>query len=596
LAGFVLFGGKMENSSYFMGRVCGVLRADPRIIYRSCTNFSYVIVKDYVGQRKGPILNEKFNTLLGIRGDVDFLDKVFLDTSSVLDYYLKVHGVFKSEFGTSTEFTKNFSFTQVIFLEITSYLSAEAEYLLLMYKYLLSQRLYMPQLFVIIDYPTQEFDFIEKDILNFLRSPATLWDPRRYDSQGTGEVDLADMEGIQFESYLTTSTEISKVFINASGGNSPSRKNLCVIVSLSGLYEKEVKNLVGDIKISIHEDLESYKNSDVSSKGDQTLVLLDFVEKLIEYPNIDFKPNVIVFDPRFKAGEKHLYAGNIPVPFLPNYDYIRAVVWKLKRRFPQSEIRIFIEKKISITRGIFFRTPIIDYIRFEKYGVNMLNLYSNYYSGYGSGNFSLIIRSEIEVLRDLGYEENKKIFYKCVTLGVHPMIISLIESWFEKKLPRICILVFAAVILTYDKIPVEIKEHGNKEHENDISQTSRYGNILYQYLKLMQEHHSVIMEEGGKTSKLLKRLLDIYELKEEEMLLFDHNAFNTHLVNLIYEKHSQYILQKGRNSTEYTGIYNKTMRWRIQQSPNAPEKLFPITVKYSGPSRNILLFIPLDKT
>jgi hypothetical protein len=391
---------------------------------------------------------------------------------------------------------------------------------------------------------------------------------------------------MQLEPYLLNLGSVSEVL---------SESGTCVLISMNNFYERKLKEITKDLPTVIHEDLESYENASKNmNPRASNLVLIDTPEKLLVYTNSTFKPKLIIFDTRVKVAINQLYAGNVPMPVLPNIDYVKAVIWKLKCRFGNIEIRIHNDGKERVVRGIFVRNPIIDYIRFEMYGVNMVLLYSNYYEGFESRNFVSIIRSEAEILREFGYEENREKFFKCVVLGVHPMIISMIEAWIEKKLPRICILVFAAVMLTYDKMTLEIKEHGNKEHENDVSQTSRYGRILYEYLKLMETHHSVIMEEGGKTSKLLKRFLDVYEIKEEEMLLFNHNSFTTQLVKLIHEKYPRFILHQ-QGACKYRGGYNTQMNWRVFQTTNTPQQLFPFTVTFNASYRSIILFIPLDR-
>lgn len=571
----------MEHPSYFNNRACGVIRGDPQTVYNSC-NKKYVIVRDIVEERSSKTLNDFFDALLKMQTTVTMFGSMVLDTNSVLSYFLKIHKEFKKQSDTNHDFVKNYSFTEVIFVEVSSHLSAEAEYLLLMYKYLLYQRIYMPQLFVIIDYPTTVLDFIDREILI---SPMVAWNPRRHNASNAP---LAyQPSAVQLEPHLLNiGSAVEK--LSDSGIT-------CVLISMNNFYENKLKEATKELSLVIHEDLESFDNAPKNANvRTSNIILLDTPEKLLSYTGTALKPRLIIFDTRVKIGINQLYAGNVPMPVLPNIDYVKGIIWKFLQRFGDVEVRIYNEGKDRVVRGIFVRSPITDYIRFEMHGVNMVLLYSNYYEGLESRNFISIIRSEAEVLRDFGYEENREKFFKAVILNVHPMVISLIESWFEKKLPRVCILVFAAVMLTYDKMTLEVKEHGTREHENDVSQTSRYGQILYEYLKLMETHRSVIMEEGGKTSRLLKRFLDVYKIEEEEMLLFNHNAFTTQLVKLIHEKYPRFILHQ-QGASKYRGGHNTQMNWKVFQTTNTPQQLFPFTVTTNSSYRSIILFIPLDR-
>jgi len=127
-----------------------------------------------------------------------------------------------------------------------------------------------------------------------------------------------------------------------------------------------------------------------------------------------------------------------------------------------------------------------------------------------------------------------------------------------------------------------------------MSQTSRYGQIFLQYLMLMQRYRSVVMEEGGRTAKMLRRLLDAYGITEEEMVIFDHNDFALHLAKMILDEYRPFVLTQ-KNYTTYRSTYNTQMNWNVMQTTMLPRELFPFTVAMGATSRRIQLYVPLDR-
>jgi len=642
----------MESPDYFTGRGWGMLRTDPKHVYDACRGEgrSFVIVRDNVpyvfsvGEQAGDVLEKYFKELIGMLSDSLKLDSGWgaprvripgtnvgiLDSQAVLRYFLLVHqhvflssqtkgqsgvGMHGGNYSGKAKSSRDYRFTGVIFVELTTHLSHTVEYFLLLFKYLLNQGLAMPQLFVICDYPTEKFNFIETDIFE---TKVTKWglslgEPAEFPV-------IKDIETTYIDSYQNP-----QVFIDMFRDT----EKTCVIVSQNGFYEKMLKEYMVGGPVMVYEDIESYIKTPPFER-DVGVLLLRTMEELLSImqspPKIKvrgaagmmedpsetgpsqplittFSPSVVLFDTRFRVGINMLYAGNVMMPVCPNEDYVKGAVWKLSRYLNMRRSKLFTydEGRERIIRGIFTRSPIIDYIQFREHGVDMFLLYTNYYKIGAPGNFMSIIRSEAEMLRTLKYEEPEfhSAFSKCVTLNIHPMVISMIENWFRrehngKKLPRIAILVFAAVMLTHRGNLVEIKEHGTREHENDMSQTSRYGQIFLQYLLLMQRYSSIVMEEGGRTAKLLRRLLVAYKIEEDEMMLFDHNDFALHLAKMILELYPTFVLTQ-KNYTTYRSTYNTQMNWTVMQTTMLPRELFPFTVSMCTTKRHIQLYIPLDR-
>jgi len=603
---------KMEDSRYFTGRGWGVLRTDARSVYEACRldGKSFVVVRDGLPYESVDILESYFKEITGMMRQQTWLNgsqksNLVLDSQNVLKYFLRVHRhrmIGRRVVEDVQE--KDYRFTEVIFVELNTHLSYTVEYLLLVFKYLLRQALRMPQLFVVCDYPTDEFNFIDMEILE---SPVVPW--RRsvlFDRDMWSRTELTPSEELVRQEVRSVNKSIHvlgslQTVYDKMKGDSV----LCVIVSMNNIYGNKIRSVLGDLQVSVYEDIDSYLGVQTHSVTRNIITLASIDDLLNAPPRI--KPSIIIYDTRFKVGVNMLYAGNIPMPVHPNDSYVKMMIWKIRQidQYKNSDLYIYDIGKEPIVRGIFSRSPIIDYMQLHMFGIDMILLYNNYYVGQSVASFLSVVRSEVDVIRTLHFDEpfyNREVpgnghsspYEKCVLLNIHPMMISLIESWIKRKLPRVCILVFTAVMLTADRPIVEIREHGTREHENDVSQTSHYGRVLYEYLQLMETHGSVVMEEGGRTSRLLKRLLDIYDIKDDEMLLFNYNEFTHQLVKIIIEDYQPFILTHW-NQSSYRGKYNTQMNWTIMQNTNTPQQLLTIKVSMGSTKRQISLYIPLDR-
>jgi len=606
---------------------------NPDIVYHACQEMgkSFAVVRDNVqlNDKTYNLLNSYFENVTSMQTDKTMLgrpmdERVVLDSQSVYRYFLRVHEKVVSK----NQPKRDYRFTEVLFIELTTHLSHTIEYMLLLFKYLLHQGLSMPQLFVVCDYPTEVFNFIEAEILSL---PITQWRPVKepvddrqllmktwFDTQPTVDDKklVGDITNTRPDIYKFLHKQSLKDRLSYGGA-------VCVVVSSNKYYEKNISEFLVGIRLRLYEDIDSYVQAP-PEEGTVPIILLQTAEELLTAMRANIvKPTDFVLDTRFKTGINKLYAGNVPVPVRPNQDYIKSIVWKFQQYYDdKTHPRIFVhdEGMDPVVRSVFLRSPIIDYMQMRMFDVDMLLLYTNYYEGMAMKNFLSVVRAEASVLRTLRFGEKDfdkahsrngdvSPSVKCVQLNIHPMVISLIENWcsrqvvmvsdesqspMPKLLPRIPILVFAAVMLTTETKNVEIKEHGTREHENDISQTSFYGKSLLKYMRLM-EGGSVVMKEGGKTSKMLRRLLDMYKLTSEEMVLFDHNNFNHHLMKMILEDYKPFILTQ-HNQSNYHGTYNTQMNWHVPQTTDLPQHLFPFTVSMGPLRKTISLYVPLSRS
>lgn len=609
----------ISGSRYFLGRGWGMLRTRPTGVYELCRQrrLAYTVVRDGYREQNRDVLTQHFEKLLNMTSQPEMLGReqgpLIIDAQSVYRYFLRIH---EHAIGRgSSGIVRDYRFTEVLFIELDSHIGYVVEYLLLLFKYLLCQGLPMPQLFVVCDYPTSIFDFIESDIMGI---PITKWWIGSDNANWfrTGEPDPETMRAITTISSIRPET-YALGHIQTLKERLGRDKAVCVVVSANSYYENHLaKELEGleDFNPVFYEDADAYHKTP-PQRGAVGILLLKSATDLLQDVFDRVRPTVVVLDTRFKAGVNMLYAGNVLMPVRPNSDWIRSVIWRLQRDRPGTSVLIYDEGKDPVARTIFIRSPIIDYMQMRMFKVDMLLLYTNYYEGTAMKSFLSVVRAEASTLRTLHFEDRDRLqadpvsrensaFVKCVLLGIHPMFISLIESWCRyqipdgaggfKKLPRVPILVFVAVMLGTDKQIVEIKEHGTREHESDVSQTSLYGQALFRYLQLMETHRSVVMEEGGRTARLLKRLLEAYTVREDEMLLFDHNVFTQHLTRIILDDYQPFVLTQHSLSV-YHGRYNNQMNWQVMQGTNLPERILPLSVSMGATRRRVLLFVPLNR-
>jgi hypothetical protein len=382
-----------------------------------------------------------------------------------------------------------------------------------------------------------------------------------------------------------------------------------IIVSMNDLYKKILApHFAGQNRFpAVYEDLDAFVMSERKVGEIAEIILVDSIETLLEYvppenPKRRIEPSSIVVDTRVKVPINNHYAGNIPLARRANDDYIKTGLWKIAIKFisiPGLNVYSYSETKASgyeepeIIRGLIERDPINDFMMFSIKGVNLYSLYTNYYEGTGANSFLSILRSDIEVLKDLDYFENEKKFNVAIDFNLHPIMVAIIEAWKLKELPILSILIFVAVVTTDNKQDNNIKEAGTIEYETEVSRASKYGQILFEYLELIRKHNAVVMPEGGKTSKLLKKLIERYDLEQKDMLIPDHNEFTRHLIKLINDNFAKMTLRQ-RTGQFYTGIYNEQMKWSILETSQKPRRIFPIRATALTNSRSVKTFVPLD--
>jgi hypothetical protein len=569
----------------------GVVRQNPLDVYKWCKdrNKSFLIVRNGTPYDKTRYLDEVFNSI-DQAIHVARLKKEFVTNPyDALLYFLKVHQSYhriyeQTGFRNNSDKEKRFWPADVICIEITSYLPAQVEYIIMMYRYLYSRGVRMPQFYVIVDYPTNVFSFISTDIFDRVDPP---WTQPISDSR------------------LPTSPLVLQKY-----NEQLIMSSVHVVVSSNGMYENKIKQNLNKPHL-IFQDIVSYlnttKNNDLPS-----IVLVNTVEDLLywreRFPvdeDKDFRPNLVILDMGIKVPKNTMYTGNHLSSALPNEDYQKSIYRKVLSLPYEPKVEVYYEdaSKPVVIRGIFEISPIVDIVLFLKYNVKFSSLYSNYQKQGSTRSFGTVVRADTELLAELNIDKKLEVSHQkhldqkeiVIRFGVHPILVSIVQKWFERGWPRFSILIFIAVVTTSSGKAIEIREPGTREYDNDISQTSRYGQILFEFLKLCAVTGSPYpdSEVYGRTSKLLLRLSELYGTLGEEYLP-DHNEFHMHLVKLLSSDFKPYILHRLRHSI-YRASYSSQRNWTISQTAQAPEYLFPLSVVPSSTNMYVPLFVPIDR-
>lgn len=614
----------------FDKRGFGLIKSDTEKLYQQAIQKGkkIAIVKDKFGMsdRLSNVLNQIKN--LPINSFIPNQKDIY-DTKEVLKFFLEFHQEISKESKNILSALNNIShkdvsFCDVIFLEVKTHLSASMEEIILMYFYLLNIGIRLSELYVVIDYQTNIFDFIETDI--FLRDIKENKIPNFLP-----ENPLHDLERFQETNY-------DIIFQHFK---------IHYLVSGMDIYSKIVtKNNSRNIDHVLFEDYEEYllrKEKKLLPKHETIFIIkIKSFEKLLEYEKNKIDPGLFIIDTRVKMLTSIHYGGNISLPKKINNDYLQDRLEKLKNKFDKAKMNNFffystkdIDNDNFSHREIFEENPVFNYIYFEKYNVNLFSLYNNYFSGSTSKVFISILKSEIEILKQIGYDssnektlsikinrlndlranpvenknqiehlsdqiEKEKRLVKLSTLtslGIHPVMIAIMNKWLisntpsGKPMPRFPILVFIAVVTTFNEKIIEVKEHGEKEKASDVSENSRFGLEMQKYLDKIQETGKAVFP-GSIASDRLKALIDRLEIRNEEIGVFNLNNFTRELVKIIDTFFQPMILKKKGYST-YRSSYNEQMNWSISLA-SGPERIFPIIVHTSRMNKSVSLFIPIE--
>jgi hypothetical protein len=605
----------------------GVIHSEPPPVYDWCKskNYSLIIVRDGVEYDKTEYLSQSFRSMRERTGHI-IQKKLFVTNPyDMLLYFLKVHDFIydrmRSTLPSSTENDssgKNKSVTyfpsNVICIEITSYLPAYMEYIILMYKYLYNIRTNLPQLYAIIPYGGRNgvLDFISSDLFGTfensnLSMPLFSSLPHPHPHPQPPPQLLPEARNIRSQNSIHDHKLNELVYDMIIVPRS-----IHFIISKCSIFEKVIKPHITRGYKLYDGIISFFKGTNTSTNNDASIILIHSLEDLLYRKSIywgnnvendekkedfyekELLPNNIVFDARMYVPCDRLYSGNQSVISLPNNEYISYALNALKSRYPGASIMSYDQMPYNaepVVRGIFTRSPIVDICLFLKYNARFSMIYSTYCPN-GTKGFIPVIRGDSEMLSKL-IGEDRECRESVIRFGIHPIFISMIKKWFDNGWPKFSILIFVAVITTASSKSIEIREPGTREYDTDISQISRYGRILFDYLKLIEERGVPYPADGGRTSRVLFKLSERYGTLGEEYIP-DHNEFHKYLVKLIVENYREYILRR-QDQSRYRSSYNTQMNWTIPTTVQEPEYIFPLYGRRNRGGVYVTIFVPIDR-
>lgn len=511
-------------------------------------------------------------------------------SKDLMEFFLKIHGEINIH-GTLTENSleslrkKEYKLGDVIFLEVNNFLKYDMEFSIILYFYFLNLQLLMPELYVVIDYHTDKFDFIERDIFKNSGPIPNYLKPF--------EADLFNLERFNMEVYSGTFTTLDQ--------------QIHYIVSETDIYNNEIHKAISHHQHVVYDNYAEFKKFQDAVKlrpqnasKEPIIVKFRTLEEILELDEI--KANVIVVNTLGKISSSLLYGGNVPCNKQMHLDYIYGRSRKIKKlnTHRNSKFMFFFKDakffERPVIREIFERSPIIDYMKFERYKIDLRSLYSHYNSG--TTHFLSVLRSEVEILKDLGYSSSENIFNLSIKHNIHPVIVAIINKWFNEKnkeskpFPRFPILVFVAIATTFNREIIEVKEHGDRERASNIDEISRFGMEMMEYVEKIKKTGCCIFKDN-KASERLKKLMEYFDIKQDEIGYFNVNDFSKFLIYILKTYFSKLLLTN-KSYSSYRGFHNDQLNWWISQS-SAPNEIFPIIVHSSNNNKLVTLFVPIEQ-
>lgn len=625
------------SSPFFDNRPFGIIREKAHLVYARTAPWTFTRITDSHREADSERLKNYWSVISGEVIDESSMSgmetNVHTSTEhpgSVLTYFYKVHQFARKFWGKPDMvnlFTREMKFSDILFLEVNSFLSAEMEYLLMIYMGLLGMGLKMPQLFVIVDYPTDAFDFIATDILKVPVVPWTLPpNPKGED------IPYPDEIGIEPRRFVPSGYRPSD---HAGAAGNPDKVH--IIISGNNLYRKVMeKDFISKPGKHVILGFQSYEDQPAIAPGDDEtfyFIIVDSAETVLKYlrdlperqeknPHLkSLRCDVIIIDEYTRMRSNAHYSNNIPLGRLQHQNYIRSRVWELMNAFTTPPSHIYLHQSersdrhnVPSIRETLERNAINDFLTMTKYNISMTSLYTMHYKPPGSRAFLSSIRSHIEVLKDLGYNDPlppakkddngnplpEELLRKSMAdklnqapfLRVHPIMIAFIDEWFNRGLPKMDILVFVAVAST----PIEyvvVRQAGSREHKSIID--SEFARSYEDYLQRVAEWNHFTQEGGGKTSDQLRRLIKEYEkdLEVDGYGMPDFANFSRFFIKMVKEKFSRMILTRSAPH-EYHSVYDLRMKWTINAGGQAPIRILPLDVRSHANGKHVRLFVPLD--
>jgi hypothetical protein len=494
---------------------------------------------------------------------------------SLLEYH--------SRFARSGELNltaKAFCPAKIIIVEIESYISCECEFLLLLYVYLLRTGHTLPRLYILMSCYVEPIVEFVSNLLSIANRPLGV--------VGVNELSLQDYFVSQ-QNYIDMTRS----------------SNYHVALDCN----KEVFDLVE----------EGFSFGVNSTK--RCFIRCHRLNDLI--PHV-LKADLVCIDATIRIQNSWLYAGNRRVKRTASNEWLIGVVSLLKELNPQVKIVILYtqetipltdEEQIScVVRENQYRDFTQDVVVFMRNQLCLLNLYKFYLPD------DTHVRSRISHAKGLlekldfltiGSTLSPESFL-ITAMKIHPLMARIILIWKQEGRPLFPILLFTAVVYSFEKTTREVKEHGLKEVESDVSMNCRFGEAMNRSLEIIKRTGQADSSELGRTRNVLgqyitkmneylsreKSTTDSQEVKNEVKIgFFDLNRFNELLSNLLRKNFPSEILtrvQQGAKSGTimYFNQKHPNISWRVGNNPSFNE-IFPIVSILERNSNKVIFYVPL---
>jgi hypothetical protein len=486
--------------------------------------------------------------------------------SVLLDVLLEYHKIRERSKTTGT--ANDFHPVKFILVEIESYIPSDAEYLILLYIYLLRTGSSLPRLYVVMNCKVSPIiEVISKIFGNKIEIQ---------NQQGRDSIALQD--------YILSPANYIDIISQSNGMHLILDPNDDEIFTMA---------------------------EDATSNG--KIIKFRYFSELLVFLSSNVGVSIVSISPTIRMNTSSLYTGNRRTKRNVCDEYLINAIITIKSINPS--VRVIIPKDTTMTNSwsigmTFFRETLLkdfsqEVVLFARSGLDLRMIYRHY------SESDVQIRSRVsqnkDMLERLGFLKQARIplssdSFLITSMRIHPVIARIILIWNELGKPLFPILLFVAVIHSYEKTISETKEHGLKEIDSEISSNSKYGEMMEKALSIITRTNQADSSELGRTGINLKRLIsrarEFFKDKcDIPILTFDIGRFTVVLSSIIREHFSDSILIRIPDGQKTGTVLFRNSKhpqiiWKVFNNPPFTE-VFPIISMLERNSNRVLLYVPL---
>lgn len=554
----------------------GLVYSKPSDLYRYAEGKNHVVVHD---NRENSLYDNAVDTLVDIKHHVE-KRRVYMRTGTLLKNLFSIYKRLMNDYKlTDNKSAKKKLSEQTIhqdtkfdciFVEVGPYVKHTVIYASLLFMCIINMGIEMPEFYLVVNFPTNEFDFMEQYIFN---------DPVDISTHEIAE----KLE--QERSLFAVMKEAPRyiLFNNDSFDTINRAESLIVITEDKHGWFANISSNINK-NMTKFEQISEYRNWLTESRnirnGSLAVMIVNSPDELIDH---DVEVDVIIFDTRVKVEVDLHYLGNVKRSREASSNWYMYNVGLLTKKYQRT--KIFLDKtedRLPIINGTKERSPIYDVYMFKRNNISLLELYKHYYNT--STEYTQAISSSQDTLSRLGYLDDRS---PEVRENLHPILSKMMELWVERGYPKHAFLIVIAVITSYNYKYTEIKKTDD--------QSSRFEDMLEHYLTLMRKSDYTFQNDSYGIGNRLKALCETYMVKgEDEYHKYQIEDIMKSLVELINERFDNYIISLHMDS--YRSKYNQNLVWKLSGSSDQvqPKNIFPLVVYSNGRTKRVALYIPVS--